>query len=205
MKKYPNIAVIGAILFLHSFLYETLFVEWKILPFLDWVGAISSLPYGTYYIGVGVLYVGTGIIGRYQQNRHGIPLRNYAMWMIISTVVAYIAMIAFIRFSIQSPRATIYLLALTPLQVGLAPLYSLDIKNQDPIQFYAMSLRRWYWLLSLALFVPALLIVANVATEGGWRILALLWVGIIAVFNVTFTAGLLWCARGFSVKRSTAD
>lgn len=89
-----GVLILG-LLFVLNPLYWDFLVNVGVAPLLDWLGAISVIPGGTYYLGIGGMYFFAGILALRHADRQNADLRQLSLGVGASLLVVWTGLVIF--------------------------------------------------------------------------------------------------------------
>jgi hypothetical protein len=194
--RYVIAAITGTILIGHSFSYRPFLLESGLAGVLDPVGTISPLPYGTYYVGIGTVYVGAALF-RFYTTKRSISIYLPIVSASLVFIASVLGMLSF--WEVSSAPTDIdwfggfYVVAAA--QVAFLLLIVPSIENSS--QRVTMSIKSWDsiykigWGLSAIALLPMIGYGLFGIVLGGWNLFRLFSAILLIMWN-SITGSLLY-------------
>lgn len=199
--RYFLIFFAGIIWVTHAFLYEGVFTEAQVVSFLDPVGAISPMPYGTYHVGVGIAYATAATLGVWATKRT-MRVRDVLLATGGAFIVSCAGTTTFWWVSGDNLRWW-WEAAFVPAtaQVTLLPLLGISATvdwRQELFGTGPWGLTAAFWAGSFLSLLPVFMYLVGGIVGGGWGLLNIVTVAVLLLLNCIFGYPLYRLGRGFS-------
>lgn len=198
--RYFLVFIVGAVLVAHAFLYEGVLTDAQLVSFLDPVGAISPMPYGTYHVGVGIAYGTTATLGGWATKRT-MQVRD----VLLATGGAFIVSCAgMTTFWWMSPEDLRWwwegAFVLATAQVTLVPLLGVSVtvdRRRELFGVGSWGLTEVFWTGSILSLFPLFIYGLAGIVGGGWGLLNGVTVAVLLLLNGIFGYPLYRLGQGF--------